>query len=132
MKAYLLILFSLLIGPALLADSPWSDYATTPPPANSPADLVFTYVTMANESNFDACRQFMTPDYEAWLERVGGIESCLDVFVQADLQRRFAWRQSIDNNSATVWVRIHVNNRGREVNVALNLVQSASGWKLTI
>jgi hypothetical protein len=131
MKINLMLLSLFLCATVLQAAGPWAEYAETPPPIGSPAALTGEYVKAAAQRNFDTCRLYMTPEYAQWLESLGGLESALDAFINADLGKRFAWRQSIEGNRATVWVRVHVSNRGREVNVALNLVQTTNGWKLT-
>jgi hypothetical protein len=126
----IVLLFSFASG--LFATSPWTEYAELLPTPGTPAAFVGVYVREANKLNFNECRRYMTPEYEAWLERIGGVESSLDVFVKADLNRRFAWRQAVNGDTATVWVRVYVTDRGREVNVALNLVRTDKGWMLTI
>jgi hypothetical protein len=131
-KHLLITLLAILATPlGLLAGGPWSEFWDSPPIAGSPAALACVYVQAARLGNLDECRTYMTRDYEAWLERVGGVENCLDVFINADLEKRFAWRQSLNGDTATVWIRVHVTTRGREVNVALNLVRINSRWKLT-
>jgi len=131
MKNLLLLSIFLLCGSSLLAKGPWSEYAESPPPPGTPASLAGVYVREAQQRNFSNCRKYMTPEYEAWLESLGGLESTLDVFINSDLEKRFAWRESTDGGTATVWIRVYVVSRGREVNVALNLVNTSSGWKLT-
>jgi len=131
MKAIIHTIFMLSIATTAFANGPWSEYLEKPPQAATPAALAGVYVRAAQQRDFSECRSYMTPEYEAWLERVGGVEACLDVFVNADLQKRFAWRQTINGEKATVWIRVHVITRAREVNVALNLVRTGSGWKLT-
>ena len=131
MKNLLFISLLLICAPSLFARGPWSEYAESPPTPGTPAALTGVYVREAAERNFATCRKYMTPEYEAWLESLGGLESSLDVFVNADLEKRFAWRETVTGNTATVWVRVFVVSRGREVNVALNLIQTSAGWKLT-
>ena len=117
---------------SLQATGPWTEYGEIAPAEGTPAKTATDYVILANKKDFESCRDHMTAEYEAWLERLGGLESNLEVFYNANLQKRFGWREINAGGTAIVWVRIYSVERGREVNVALNLTQTDSGWKLTI
>ncbi|MEX0332451.1 MAG: hypothetical protein AB3N64_13610 [Puniceicoccaceae bacterium] len=131
MKQTILTSLLLLLASSLFATGPWSEYAETPPPDGSPAALAGAYVRDIQTGDLSTCSRYMVPEYLAWLESLGGLESALDVFINADLEKRFAWRQLVEGDVARVWVRVFVVTRGREVNVALNLINTSSGWKLT-
>lgn len=132
MKPFILLATIFLSAMNLQARGPWTEYWEVVPSAGTPAAVATTYVKLANQKDYESCRSLMTEDYEAWLERLGGIAPNLAVFANANLEKRFAWRELTDGNKATVWLRIYNVERGREVNVALNLITDGDGWKLTI
>lgn len=122
-----------LFSTSLFGKGPWTEYAEAQPEADTAAAMATAYVIEANLKQFDNCRARMTPEYEAWLERIGGVETSLEIFIQSDLEQRFGYREVVKNETTTtIWIRVYVTPRGREVNVGLNLTLTDDGWKLTI
>ena len=138
MKPFVALFFCLIALTGLLraedefADG-WTDVDKLTLEAASPEATVITYVEHANAGDFDVCVALMTPEYIAWLDRIGGYEASLEKYQDADLEKRFAYRvRPRDDERVQVRVRYYSVSRGREVNVSLNVRKTAAGWKLTL